>query len=693
MSMKLILIRLLVITSLVIYSLSYGQDLQVEASFASDQWIARGETITLRLNRPIQASDGRLAVFIGAADMTSMFVLLGDSLTYTPAIVLLPSGETELTVNLVSPNNDWQEIGRFPLKVRTNVGLDKARVDPRVTVSNNGQIAEGHSPDTNEPPRETYQDFTGQINFTSEHVRSKFALRSQWDWVGASEQNQTLRFGEKGEDASKIDLSSYLVQMQLGKTEISLGHISHGRQRHLINFYSSRGIIAKTNLGSRLDFSAAAMNGTQIVGWDNFAGLNNRRHRMYSGTVGLEVLNRPGAFRLETSAMDASLLPQNNFNQGVINDAEESQGFGFHLQASDNTQRIRLEGGFARSKFKNPPDPFLEQGAQLVPVQETTRNARYGSLALGVLQNVSLSPTWQANLNLNVRHERVDPLYRSLGAFSRADYMENAIDLQSNVGSIFVQYSHSRSEDNLDEIPSILKTKTRVNSVNLNVPFGIVFSKPTGSPKWLPSLSYNFSRTHQFGASLPINGGFSEGHVPDQVSNSHNGGLDWQGTRWRFGYRLGYFLQDNRQPGRENSDFTNINNSFNLGLTPFNRLDLNLDIAFESAENKEQNRTDLTRRVGGSFNLRTTKTSVLNANISITNSEDDAKTSERNNMFINAQWSLSFTLNRTANRQFLQGQVFVRYTRNESDFRDTVFGFADESDNWTINTGVNLSIF
>jgi len=83
----------------------------------------------------------------------------------------------------------------------------------------------------------------------------------------------------------------------------------------------------------------------------------------------------------------------------------------------------------------------------------------------------------------------------------------------------------------------------------------------------------------------------------------------------------------------------------------------------------------------------------LNANIAFTHSEDDAKTSERNNMFINAQWSLSFTLNRTANRQFLQGQVFVRYTRNESDFTDTVFGFADDSNNWTVNTGVNFSIF
>ncbi|MFQ5677497.1 MAG: hypothetical protein ACE5G1_16530, partial [bacterium] len=516
--------RLMVLLLLAHCFPAYGQDLQVQASFSGDQWVTRGETITLWLSRPVEPSEGQLAVFIGEADMTALFVSSRDSLTYTPTIVLLPSGETDLSVSLVSQDNNWQEIARFPLRVRTNVGLDKAQIDPRITINNNGQVAEGHSPDTNQPQRETYQDFSGQINFTSEHVRDKFALRSQWDLVGTSEQNQTLRFGEKGEDASKIDLSNYLIQMQLGRSEISVGHVSHGRQRHLINFYGSRGVMVRTAAGSRLDFSAAAMNGTQIVGWDNFVGLNNSNHRFYSGTVGLEFLERPGALRVEASAMDASMLPQNNFNQGVINDAEESQGFGFHAQASDNAQRIRLEGGFARSKFTNPVDPFLNQGAQIVPVQETTRNARYGSLALGILQNVVLSPTWQANLNVNVRHERVDPLYRSLGAFARADYLENAVDVQSNIGNIFMQYSHSRSEDNLDEIPSILKTKTRVNSVNMNMPLGLIFAQETGPPKWLPSLNYNFNRTHQFGDALPIDGGFSESHVPDQVSDSHAGG-------------------------------------------------------------------------------------------------------------------------------------------------------------------------
>ena len=679
---------------LVMAHVLYAQDLQVKAFVTGEDWIARDATVTLRLNRPLQPADGKLAIFIGPMDITDLFVSRESLLTYTPTTVLLPSGESELSLSLVSQENEWHEIARFPLKVRTRTGLDKANIDPRVSLNNNGQVAEGHSPDGNQPPRETYQDFAGQANVTSEHVRDHLALRTQWDLVGASEQDQALRFAEKGEDAARIDLSSYLVQMQMGLTEVSIGHIGHGRQRHLIDSYSSRGMMIKTGIGSVLDFSATAMNGTEIVGWNNFVGLSNRRHRFYSGTVGVEFLkNRPGGLRLESSAVDASMLPLNNFNQGVINDAEESQGFGFRLQGSDNSQRFRFEGGFARSKFTNPEDPFLSQGDQLVPVDASTRNARYATLALGLLQNVSLSPTWQANFNVNIRHERVDPLYRSLGAFARADYRENAVDLQGNIGSIALLYSHARSEDNLDEIPSILKTKTRNNSLNLNIPLGSVFSSQTGPSAWLPSWSYSYNRTHQFGDSLPINSGFADSHVPDQVSNSHNSSLEWQANRWRFGYQLAISLQDNRQVGRETADFKNTNNSLNLGLTPVNVLDLSLDLAFENAENKEVDRTDLTRSLGVTFNLRTTNTSALNASISTTNTEDDGKTSERNNTFINAQWSLSFTLDRSANQQFLQGQAFIRFTRNEEDSRDTVFGFADESSSWTVNTGVNLSLF
>ncbi len=672
----------------------YAQDLQVQANFTGDRWIARDATIALRFSRSLQPSDGKLAIFVGHTDMTDLFVSVGKILRYTPTIMLLPAGESELIVSLVTGNNVWQEIARFPLRVKTGLGFERARVDPRMSINNNGQVAEGHSPDENDPERRTYQDFTGQFNVSTEHIRSALKVNSQWDFVGASEQNQALQFGGLGNAADQIDLSSYLVEMQVGRTGFYAGHINHGRQKHLINSFSSRGVQLATALGQHLDLSFAAMNANEIVGWQNFLGLKRKQNRIFSGTVGLDVLSRfPGTVRFEGSYMDGRRLAVSNFNQENINDAEKSHGFGFQIKAGTGDQRLQFEGGFARSSFTNPVDPFLSQGDELVPVQETTRNAQFANLSVAVLQNVSLSPTWQANLNVNLRHERVDPLYRSLAAFTQADNMENAVDVFSNIGSISAQYSHSRSEDNLDDIPSILKTKTRINSVNLAIPFSVIFANRQGAPWLLPMFSYSYTRVHQFGAGLPVNGGFNESHVPDQMSHSHNVGFDWSKSLWRFSYRLGYSLQDNRQPGRQNADFKNVNHNFNFGLTPFDRLDVGLDLAIEQAENQAADETNTTRNIGFNVTFKTTDYSVLTANIAQTHSENDVKTSELNNLFANAQWSLNFHLNRNRNRRLLSGQVFIRYSRNESDSRDDLFGFQTDTSRWTVNTGLNLSLF
>lgn len=672
----------------------HAQDLQVQANFAGNRWIARDATIALRLSRSLQPSDGKLAIFVGNTDITDLFVSVGKTLRYTPSIMLLPSGETEVTVSLVSADNVWQEIARFTLRVRTGLGFERARVEPRMSINNNGQIAEGHSPDENAPERDTYQDFTGQFNVTTEHIRDGLRVNTQWDFLGASEQNQALQFGELGDAADQIDLSSYLVEMQAGRTGFRAGHIDHGRQKYLINGFSSRGVQLTTAYGQHLDLSFAAMNANEVVGWQNFLGLKRKQNRIFSGTVGLDFLTQhPGAIRFEGSYMNGRRLAVNNFNQENINDAEKSHGFGFQFTAATVDQRLQFEGGFARSSFTNPEDPFLSQGDDLVPVQEVTRNARFATLSVGVLQNLSLSPAWQANLNISLRHERVDPLYRSLAAFAQADNLENGVDVFSNIGSISLQYSHSRTEDNLDNVPSILKTKTRINSVNLAIPFSVIFADQRGAPWLLPMFSYSYNRVHQFGDALPVNGGFNESHVPDQMSNSHNLGLDWSKGIWRFGYRLGYSLQDNRQPGRENADFKNMNHNFNFGLTPAERLDVGVDVAIEQADNKAADETNTTGNVGFNFSLRTTNYSVLTASIAQTHAENNLKTNELNNLFFNAQWSLSFHVNRTRTRRLLSGQVFVRYSRNESDSRDDVFGFRTDTSRWTLNTGLNLSLF
>jgi hypothetical protein len=535
-----------------------GQELTVTANFTSKESVTPKEPIELYLSRVLAPAEGRLAVLIGQTDLTRLLVTTETRLSYAPGLVPLPAGETQVIVYLVSPADEWKEIARLPLRVATAGGAPPAappeqtspaasqpqppeaeankakkyQLLPSLTLGFKSQAAESHFPATNRPERPTYGDFTLQGSLRTELERGGFNSQTQFDLVGSSYQKEALRFGERGNAAPQLDLSSYLLQFQMGKAKLTAGHISYGSSRHLINSYGSRGLSLWFPLGRRQDISLAAMNGTSIVGWSNFFGLDRRRHQIVSGTWGLELLpERPRGLRLEAGMLHGSLLPLSGYNQGHINDAERSRGLSLRLIASDKTQRLRLDGGWARSRFTNPRDILLDQGAQVVAVRETTRNARYLDLSYDLLRNWKLSPTKAANLTVNYRHEQADPLYRSVAAFTPADRMQNQLELAGSIGEVQVTFSELRFNNNLENIPSILKAFTRREYLMVGAPLGSILghlfnrgpaasaSAPPQPSPWLPRLSYNFDRTHQFGQGLPSNSGFdSLSQVPDQVS-------------------------------------------------------------------------------------------------------------------------------------------------------------------------------
>ena len=75
---------------------------------------------------------------------------------------------------------------------------------------------------------------------------------------GHSFQQEALRFGELGDRAPKVDLSSYLMQFQTGKMKYQSGHYSYGTLRHLMNGFCSRGLMMSFPVGKQGDFSLTA---------------------------------------------------------------------------------------------------------------------------------------------------------------------------------------------------------------------------------------------------------------------------------------------------------------------------------------------------------------------------------------------------------------------------------------------------
>jgi hypothetical protein len=661
---------------------SVGTTVSVESNLPADGFIPRNSTIDLRVTGTLAQGD-RIAVLLGPTDVTPLFRPTRAGLRYAPRIVSLPSGERDMAVYLVRAGGEWQELRRFPLRVRNPIGFDRAQLSPRLDLGLEGQLAQGHDAATPPPERPTYQDFTGQLALESGVERGPVSWTTQGSIIGVSHQESALRFGELGGSAPRVDLSNYLARFTRGTSELAVGHVSLGDQRHLVSGFTSRGATIALKRSSRFDLQAGVMNGSSVVGWYNPFGLNNPDHRMVSGSLGLDALPRPGALRIEVTGLNGSVLPFSGYNQGAVTDAEESRGVGFRLMASDPSQRLRLESGYARSRFHNPADSTLAQGGELVPVREVTRNAHYVDATIDVVRDLQLvsRPT---GLALGYRRERVDPLYRSLGAYAQPDREFNQFELRATVAGIALLGNHARSGDNLANLASVLTSLTRRTGVTADAPLSAVLGVTTS---WLPLVSYAFDRTHQFGEGLPDNGEFAASHVPDQISRNSTLAVSWQLSRIALGYRWNSSFQDNRQAARENADFDALTNGVTLGINPANWLGLDFSYDTERAENREQEEVDNTRRYSGRANLRPFGQSTLTLAASHTRAADGTRTRRRRDTILDGHWSSVVPgLSR------LGARYYLRFARSLGRANDPQFGLNQSTVRWSLNSGLNLGL-
>lgn len=574
-------------------------------------------------------------------------------------------------------------------------GFEKLDFIPAITLTFKSQPAQSTFPAANRPERPTFTDLNMTGSFKTELVRGPFNAQTQFDFAGASFKKEALRFGELGNDALRVDLSSYLTTYQLGKAKYLLGQASYGASRHLISGFSTRGITLAVPFSPRFDLSLAAMNGSTVVGFNNFLGLASRRHQMVAGTLGMEFLpKRPGGFRLETAVMEGWLLPVGGFTQGVVNDAERSKGVGFRVIASDPTQRFRFEGGFTRSEFFNPADALLNQGQTVVDVAPLWKNAQFIDAAYDIFKGFAITKEKKLNLTFNFKHERVDPLYKSLGASAQADKINNEFLLNGAIGEITAQFAHQRVNDNLADIPSILKSNTRVNTFSVAIPLASVLLNPAKPSTLLPRVSYNFNQTYQFGAAVPVNGGFEidPATVPDQISTNQGITADWQFKGWRLAYRANHSFQNNRQNGAQNADLTNLVNGVTVGIVPSPAVDLAVDFNADSAFDKLQATTNRNFTVAPNVTWRVNKKMNFVSNISFNLAGDVANTRNDRNINFDLQYSYQFAKEKDRFRK-VGGQFSIKYTNTFARSQNILAAVNDLKKNQTLFTQLSLTFF
>jgi hypothetical protein len=723
---------------------SFGDTrLMVTASFSEARAVLADEPIELSLNRELQGPEARVGILIGTTDVTSLFTQEKLRLRYNPKIWPLPAGDSSVIVYVVSKDGEWDETARFTLRVerqnnsdsqteakgspldaasRFNSGPSSEPVDQPVTDDANGnqqsatprpaarrnvkekftpsltftvpsQPAQHTFPDP-QPARATFIELTMQGALKNELSYGLLSSQSEFDFAGSSFKNETLRFGTLGNRAPDVDLSSYLTHFQLGNVKFDVGHFSYGTQRQLINGFSSRGLQITVPFMKRFDFTAAVMNGTQLVGYDNFFGINRSKHRMVSGTLGIELeRKRPGGLRLEVSALNAYFQPISGVNRGVVTDLQRSNGVAVRLIASDKAQRFHFEGGFTRSFFASPSDPTLNQGAQVVPLPNLSRNAHYLQASYQILKEHLLTKSKKANLTVAFQEENVAPLFRSLGASTQADKIQYSVSVNGSINDISAQFSRTNFHDNLRGIPSILRT------LNGNTHFGVAapmssllnLKKPS---VWLPRLGYSFDRNHAFAAAIPANGGFefALAVIPNLVATNQTFTADWQVKKFTWGYNVNHSFQDNRQPGRERADLGVLVNTGRVGIAATSKLQMNFDLSAENNVNKETGRIDHTYRVGPGVTWQLTKHFGFSTNLANTIAGNVANTSDSRNTDWDASLTYRFVRGKEGLRK-ISGQFFIRYANHYSHAIERLIVSDTLRKNQTLTANLGITFF
>lgn len=645
------------------------------------------------LSRAPGGTEGRLAILVGSSDLTSLFERDGVRLRFRANGVDLPAGESEVKVYLVT-GDAWTELAKLPIRVLTPRGFERANVQPGLELRSTGQVAEGHSGSATASARPTFQSVAGTLALETSHARAGVSVTSSTHVLGANERANALRFGELGDDASRVDLADYVIRLEVRNAVLSLGQVSTGANRHLINGFGSRGATAVVG-GQHASWTVGMENGTSIVGTDNIIGLDRGDHRILSTGLAFEAIPaRPGALHVDATVLHGSLLATSGFTQSGIVAADRSDGIGAQVTARSPAQRVKLAAGFASSSSQYAADPPLTSSSgSVIPNQAHRKGARYAELTAGLLQDrrILRAPVTMA---LALRHERVAPMYRSVGVYVQSNVERNAVDLGGNIDVVSVQATHGRTGDNLDDVASMMTNRSRLSTLTFGTPLSALL-RVTQHAALLPSVSYALQRMHQFGAGIPTGGLYTASDIPDQMNTVHDASAQWQVKQWQVGYRVNASRQDNRAPGHELEDQVAQTHGITLGVVVGAALTVGLDLGLERQENRQLSQMNHLRRAGLTGTWRAASLTTLDGALSLSRAEDAGAGSNTHVSSLQAGIAQGIRLWRSADGA-PRGQAFLRFARYSNELFTLTNSFAPPSQQggtWNVASGLSLRLF
>ncbi|TQV74939.1 hypothetical protein FLL45_08245 [Aliikangiella marina] len=633
-------------------------------------------------------------VMLGDHDVSSMFIYKNGQLQYlgrTP----LPHGEHLLQISFKSTDSIIF-VGEASLNILSPSGFKQASWTPRLELNVNSQLDESELGDS--PPSEDPRFTQANANFgiTSHHENDQLAVSSSFNFFATTEQEEAVQFASKANNADKIDLTDYQVDVSLGNHQLSLGHTSYGSNPLLIDSLSRRGVSWSYENESSLSFSGAMLSGVDLTGIDNFTGLSDYQ-KEYVNALGFGVNALTDArisLRVEGFIMEAVKSSASDFGLGEISSAEENRGVGFKVITNDAQGKLSAELTIALSQYTNPDDDSLDFGDDLVELE--TEEA----IAHNFIFSYQLFDDWQlpwgsiAGLTLSGSHYKAEPFYQTLTAYIQANVETKQLGGQYQLGDVSGAFSSQSSQDNLDNIVTILTTRTESDVFNASFPLMQILQgddEEANSP-WLPNIDYAFQSVHQFAINAPdeaLSGFNDNSHLPDQFTKSHSLSTSWQIEQHSLALQSNYSDQDNRQIGRDTADFSNLQHALTFNYTQSEATQWSFSIGRNRQLDKELNKIQYSNSFNLSYNWQSQSGLSINANYGVSKDEDSLEESE--NTSTTADFGVVKRLARGEWWLPAEGSLSFRVTYNDSESIDRVFDQMSRFGNTVALLGFNLS--
>lgn len=438
--------------------------------------------------------------------------------------------------------------------------------------------------------------------------------------VGNSDRKQALRYSTAQAEAEKIDLASYALEWKNDTTAAGLGNANFSGQHPLLWQTSNRGAFISQKLGSRFDVGLAAQNATPVVGFPNALGLYNVDHHFAAAVVGVELMpERPKAARVELFVVDAaqssalpppvppdpnidplhtstlrpckdafelqqvmatgnittcntSVAPVAQSQSGAFQ-ASRSRGFGARVLASTADQALRADLAWASSRHEDLANAATPGTAS------SNQKAWQADIGYEMLKDFKLTERLPLAITTTAKLEHADPFYKSLAGPWQADYRQSTAVFNVNLGALTASVNDMRRIDNVAHDATRMRNHADSQNFTLTAPFGQLLAAKDAKPDPLiPALSVNALRMKMYARDVPA-AAVKPDTVPNSITTTLGGTLNWTFERWTVSYGVTRTNQDNQQIGSEDKDQTTVTRTVNGTWRPTDNWNLNANVA------------------------------------------------------------------------------------------------------------------